>query len=185
MQTTDKSLSVREIQTSDIASIRQYWQTSDEAYLRGMGADPAKLPDAETWATLLAEPITQPYEEKKSYCLIWQLDGRPVGHSNTNKIVFGREAYMHLHIWTPEVRRQGLGAAFVRLSLPWFFQRLQLEKLFCEPYALNPGPNKTLEKTGFTFVKTYTGTPGWINFEQEVNLWEMSRAQWEGMSSGV
>jgi hypothetical protein len=45
--------------------------------------------------------------------------------------------------------------------------------LYCEPYALNPAPNKTLEKLGFKFLKTYTTIPGWINFEQEVNLWEL------------
>jgi hypothetical protein len=50
---------------------------------------------------------------------------------------------------------------------------IPLKKLFCEPYALNPAPNKTLEKIGFEFVKEYITTPGWINFEQPVKLWMM------------
>ena len=43
------------------------------------------------------------------------------------------------------------------------------------PYALNPAPNKTLGRAGFSFSRHYIGTPGSINFEQEVNVWEMSR----------
>ncbi len=36
-----------------------------------------------------------------------------------------------------------------------------------------PTPNWTLPKIGFCLVKTYTTTPGFLNFEQEVNQWEM------------
>jgi hypothetical protein len=39
---------------------------------------------------------------------------------------------------------------------------------------LNPAPNKTLEKIGFTFIKSHTCVPGYLNFEQEVNRWEMT-----------
>jgi hypothetical protein len=34
-----------------------------------------------------------------------------------------------------------------------------------------------LAKVGFTFVKKYVTVPGIINFEQEVNRWQMSREQ--------
>ena len=82
---------------------------------------------------------------------------------------------MHLHLWQTDVRQKGLGTAFVKMTLPYFFEHLQLQKIYCEPYSGNPAPNKTLEKVGFRFVKTYTTTPGWINFEQPVNLWEIGR----------
>jgi len=80
---------------------------------------------------------------------------------------------MHLHLWNKDVRKKGYGTRFVKLSLPYFFGNYQLKKLFCEPYALNPAPNKTLEKAGFEFIKEYTTIPGFINFEQPVCLWEM------------
>jgi RimJ/RimL family protein N-acetyltransferase len=108
----------------------------------------------------------QSIEEKKSYCIIWLVDDTPVGHSNINKIVFGEEAFMHLHIWDNTIRKKGFGTEMVKRTLPYFFNNYKLRNLYCEPYALNAAPNKTLEKVGFEFVKQYTTTPGWINFEQ-------------------
>lgn len=169
-------VSVREITLADVPRIADYWLNADAGFLRGMGADPAKIPGREQWLQMLTEQVDQPYAERKSYCLIWLLDGEPVGHSNVNKIVYGEEAYMHLHLWVPDARKRGLGVLFVKLSIPLFFKNLRLKTLFCEPYAHNPAPNKTLEKAGFRFVKQYTGIPGWINFEQEVNLWALNAA---------
>ncbi|MFN0037796.1 MAG: GNAT family N-acetyltransferase [Saprospiraceae bacterium] len=166
-------LSVREIQPSDTALIARYWLTAEPAFLQGMGVDLAKMPDEAQWLALLSEPIGLPYPEKKSYCIILQADGQPVGHCNVNKIRFGEEAFMHLHIWADSDRKRGIGAALVQMAIPYFFQNLHLQKLCCEPYALNPAPNRTLPKIGFRLVKTYTTTPGFLNFEQEVNLWEM------------
>jgi len=65
------------------------------------------------------------------------------------------------------------------MTLPWFFERLELWRIRCEPYAANPAPNKILAKTGFQFVKTWRTKPGWLNFEQEVNLWDLTREQWK------
>lgn len=123
---------------------------------------------------MLSEQLHQSYEEKKSYCIIWEADGKQVGHSNVNKIIFGQEAFMHLHIWTPKIRKQGYGAEFVKKTFPYFFDNLHLKKLYCEPYALNAAPNNTLKKVGFKFVKKYVTIPGWLNFKQPVNLWELS-----------
>ena len=168
------SLSVREIQESDIDLITRYWLGSDAQFLKAMGVDPSKIPGKEEWRTMLMEQIHAPLEEKKSFCIIWQLDNIPSGHSNINKISFGQEAYMHLHLWNNETRRKGVGAALVKMTLPWFFEKYQLKKLYCEPYALNTPPNKTLEKLGFEFIKEYITTPGWINFEQPVKLWQLT-----------
>ncbi len=167
-------LSVREIQRGDIDAIISYWLDSDPDFMKGMGVDLSKIPNREQWREMLSEQLNQPYEEKKSYCIIWLVDEIPVGHSNVNKIVFGKEAYMHLHLWKPDIRTKGFGLQFVKLTLPYFFDNLKLETLYCEPYALNPAPNKTLGKAGFRFLKSYTCIPGWLNFEQEVNLWELS-----------
>ncbi len=81
---------------------------------------------------------------------------------------------MHLHIWNSEVRKMGLGTQLVKMSLPYFFKNMNLKKLYCEPYALNPAPNNTLKKVGFEFVKEYITIPGFLNFEQQVNLWELT-----------
>ncbi len=167
-------LSLRELTEADIPLIIDYWLSADAAFLAGMGADIAKLPARQDWKKMLAKQLCQPYEEKESYCIIWLADDEPVGHSNVNKIKFGEEAYMHLHIWKADKRKKGIGTALVKMTLPYFFDSLQLKKIYCEPYALNPAPNNTLEKAGFTFVKKYITTPGSLNFEQPVNLWELS-----------
>lgn len=176
---SEMNLSVRELEESDIALITRYWLNSDPTYLGALGVDMARMPAAIEWETMLKRQLEASYEQKQSFCMIWLLDERPAGHSNINKIVYGREAYMHMHLWNKPERQNGLGARFVRLTLPYFFTHYRLQTLFCEPYALNPAPNKTLAKAGFCFRKSYTTTPGSINFEQPVNLWEMDHATFQ------
>lgn len=177
-----ESLTVREITENDIPLITDYWLSSDPSFMRSMGVDLEKIPAKETWREMLMEQLSQSYENKKSYCIIWQVHEKPIGHSNINKIIFGEEAYMHLHIWYPEGRRKGLGTSFIKMTIPWFFEKYKLKNLYCEPYALNPTPVKTLEKTGFEFLKEYVTTPGWINFEQPVKLWVMSYERFKELS---
>ena len=169
-----QELSVRELRHSDIEPLSDYWFKSDPAFLIAMGVDLTKMPKEEDWKMMLSEQITQAYTEKKSFCIIWLLNNEAIGHSNVNKIIFGEEAFMHLHIWKADSRTKGLGLNFVKMTLPWFFEKLQLKRIYCEPYALNPAPNKTLEKIGFKFVKEYITTPGWINFEQPVKQWNLT-----------
>ena len=174
-----ENISVREMRKEDIDSIAGYFLGADNAFLTKMGVDVTKVPAQQEWQQMLSEQLSQSYEKKTSYCIIWEVDNKPIGHSNVNKIIFGEEAYMHLHIWTPGIRKKGLGSKLVKRTLPFFFNNLQLKKLFCEPNAHNAAPNKTLEKVGFQFVKSHVTTPGWLNFEQPVNLWEMSRDSFE------
>lgn len=178
-------LSVREMQQEDIRQIIFYWLHSDPEFLKGMGVDLAKIPSPLQWTEMLSEQLHQSYKDKKSYCLIWLHNGRAIGHSNVNKIVFGKEAYMHLHIWKNENRKKGMGQLLVKLGLPFFFKNLQLKTIYCEPYALNPAPNKLLEKAGFDFVKTYITTPGYLNFEQPVNCWKMDDEKFRLLEPGL
>lgn len=168
-------LSVREIQHKDIDLICNYWLDSGEEYLSGMGVDKKKMPSRDTFATMLKEQLKLPLQSKNAYCMIWENDGKAVGHSNTNPTKYGEQATMHLHLWNSENRKKGMGLQFLRMTLKSYFDNLKLKKLYCEPYALNPAPNKTLEKAGFTFIREYTTIPGFINFEQPVKRWEMSR----------
>lgn len=169
------NLSARPIELRDVEYLCDYWSGASDEFLRGMGADPQKMPAREQFRQMLSSQASLDYKDKQSFATIWELNGQAIGHCNVNKIIFGREAYMHLHVWQEANRRTGIGQQLVKLSLPWFFDKLEIETLYCEPYALNPGPNKTLEKAGFEFVRSYTCIPGSINFEQEVNLWRMDR----------
>lgn len=169
------NLKVRELQEEDINSLLGYWYSASESHLKKMGADILKLPKREIFYNTLKNQIEAPIEKKQSYVLIWEENGKSIGHTNANNIVFGKEAYMHLHVWETKNRKKGSGTMFVKKSLPFYFEKLQLQTLYCQPYALNPAPNKTLQKIGFEFVKKYITVPGTINFEQEVKLWKMTK----------
>ena len=167
-------LTTRPIQKNDIPFLINYWMSADADFLKGMGADISKVPPREEWEKMLLNQIDTPLNKKNSYCIIWLLDQHPVGHSNVNKIIFGEEAYMHMHLWNHDSRQKEFGTRFVENTLHWFFLDLDLKTLYSEPYALNPAPNKTLQKLHFTFIKEYVTTPGWLNFEQSVKLWRLT-----------
>ncbi|NEN22542.1 GNAT family N-acetyltransferase [Cryomorpha ignava] len=169
MNQVTSNLSIREIRESDISLIADYWLKSDLEFLKSLGVDLKKLPEREGLTTMLKKQIALPYSEKQSLALIWENDKKPIGHCNVNGINFGKEATMHLHLWNVENRKKGIGVCLLKQSIPFFFEKLNLETLWCEPYAHNPAPNKTLMKAGFEFVKRYVTIPGSLNFEQEVN----------------
>ena len=173
------NLQVRDLLPEDVPLLADYWSGLTEAQLQAMGADPAKMPPRETFVQMLSGQLALPVKERAAHPLLWLIDGKPSGHCNVNQIQAGKHAHMHLHLWESGNRQRGAGSELVRQSVPHFFRDLDLETLYCEPYAQNPAPNKTLRKVGFTFVKTYVTVPGSINFEQEVNLWELNRSDWE------
>jgi len=172
-------LSVRELRHSDIHSLVNYWHTASASYLAGMGADINKLPSRQEFEEMLATHINTPIEQRISYCIIWEIDGKPAGHSNTNPTKYGHDAFMHLHLWHGEQRQKGLGAELVKLTLPYYFNNLKLKKLYSEPYALNPAPNKTFERLGFELVKEYITIPGYLNFQQPVKQWLLTRERFD------
>ncbi|WP_207896577.1 GNAT family N-acetyltransferase [Flaviaesturariibacter flavus] len=172
-------ITVRPLQDRDIPQIVRYWTHSGDAHLQAMGVDLSKVPAPEQLAAGLERQLSLPVEERMAYCLIWEIDGVPSGHCNTNPTHFGEEAFMHLHLWEHAQRRSGLGLRLVKASLPHFFSTLQLQRLYSEPYALNPAPNRTLGKAGFVLEKEYVTTPGSINFEQPVKRWVLTRETYE------
>jgi RimJ/RimL family protein N-acetyltransferase len=172
---TEEQLSVRESEIGDMEKIVAYFLNSDKDFLFGMGVDTKKLPSREEWLNILSSDFHLPPDKKKFYYIIWLLDNKPVGHSNINKIVFGEEAYTHLHLWQSKKRQKGAGSNFLKMTLPYYFNNFKLKTLYCEPSALNPAPNNTLKKLGFDFIKSYDTIPGWINFYQAVNRWSMTR----------
>lgn len=166
-------LTVREMISSDCERIVDYFLDADPEYILGMGAFPDKLPERSQWIEKLSRGFQKPFKEKEFYFVIWLLNGEPIGHSNLNEINFGFEARMHLHIWVEKARKKGFGFSFLKQTIPLYFSHFNLQKIICEPYALNPAPIKTLEKVGFQFIKEYQTMPGWINFNQKVKRFEL------------
>ena len=179
----NKSLTVREMQLGDIKLITNYWQEAEPKFLVSLGVDLDKRVISNDLQKALMDQMSIPLHEKMSYTLIWELDGKQVGHSNINKIEFGKKAFIHFHLWQSENRQKGLGTEFIIKSLPYFFDNFKLKQLFCDPYALNPAPNKTLEKIGFKLERQYTTIPGSQNFEQEVKLWNLTKNHYKKIQS--
>ncbi|MEM9548321.1 MAG: GNAT family protein [Bacteroidota bacterium] len=179
------NISVKEMTLSHIESIVDYFLDADTQYLKGMGADKSKLPNRKDWIEKLISEYKKPYNKKEFYYIIWYKDNEAIGHSNVNKIHYGTSATMHLHLWKTDVRQKGLGLEFLKMTLPYYFKNLKLHTLYCEPYAKNIAPNKTLIKLGFELVQTYDTTPGWINFFQTVNRYELTKKKFEQLICGI
>jgi RimJ/RimL family protein N-acetyltransferase len=153
-----------------------YFLDASDEYLLMLGVDRQALPSREDWLSFYKEDYQRPIQERMSYSLVWDLDGEIVGFSTTDRIDFGNEAFMHLHIIVPSLRRQGLGAEFVRKSVGIYFDTLQLKRLYCEPNAFNIAPNRTLQNAGFRYLFTHEAQPSPINFPQVTTRWVIERA---------
>ena len=152
-----------------------YFLNATDEHLELIGVDRAKLPERETWLATYQEDFKRPLEQRHYYSLVWEVDGQPVGFSSIDQIVFGKQAFFHLHILEAGQRGAGLGAEFVRRSARQYFAALQLQRLYSEPYAYNTAPNRTLQKAGFKYLCTYDTIPGPLNFHQAVNRWMIER----------
>jgi ribosomal-protein-alanine N-acetyltransferase len=170
------SLDVRPFTTTaEYERVCDYFVTADPAYLRGMGIEPAKLLSRDQWLVRPLADHARPDREKQLCYVGWFCDDEAVGHSSINKIVYGEEAHIHLHLWRAEHRRAGIGTELFRLSANYFRRRFELARLYCEPWAENPAPNRVLEKLGFRFERRYRTVPGLNHFEQDVNRYVLER----------
>lgn len=168
-------LSVRKMTPEEAHLVIDYFHNATPEHLEMLGVDPTRLPQRHEWQSRFENEFTQPPDKRRIFAVIWLGDGEPVGFSTCDKIVFGERANMHLHVVEPANRQKGIGAECVRRSAEIYFETLKLKKLFCEPNAFNVGPNRTLQKAGFKYVKTHMTVPGPLNFHQAVTRWVMER----------
>ena len=167
-------LCVTEMKLEETHIVINYFHQSTAEDLDTMGVDPSRLPDQARWRDFYAHEYSRPIEHRKTLLVLWRLDASPIGFSVADKIIYGKEAYMHLHIVSPEQRNAGHGTACVRETVKIYFAALKLQRLFCEPNAFNIAPNRTLQSVGFKYVKTHNTVPGAINYHQAVTRWIMA-----------
>jgi len=152
-----------------------YFHSADDALLETMGVERAKLIPAEAWFAVMQKETAKPLAERVMFYVGWVHHGRLVGHSNVNHMTYGDRANIHLHLWNPDLRQQGLGTWFFKQSVNFFLRYFRLQTIICEPRAENPGPNKLLRSLGLTPTRTYKTVPGVICFEQMVTRYEITR----------
>jgi RimJ/RimL family protein N-acetyltransferase len=152
-----------------------YFHDATDEHLTRMGVDRALLPDRRAWLRAFEADEQRHPAERSSYGIVWELDGVVVGFSRTERIRFGEQAFMHLHILRSPDRRRGHGARFVRLSAHHFFDVLDLRRLYCEPNAYNVAPNRTLQRAGFRYEGTHDDAPTPLNPYQPLTRWSLER----------
>jgi RimJ/RimL family protein N-acetyltransferase len=175
------TLEVRPFATpSDYYGMIDYFRNASDEHLLRMGVDRSKLPAREVWFENAwrdhQRAETDPQRDR--IFLAWVYDGEVVGHSSINQIKGTRQANAHLHMWRADLRKGGVGSEFFRRSITWYFEHFGFQRIIVEPYAENPAPNRVLEKLGFRFVERYRTIPGPVNFEQDVNRYEVDRSGW-------
>src|SRR5262245_17490159 len=104
---------------SDYYGMIDYFTGATPEYLHGMGVDPAKMPSREAWfeSAWRDHQRAETDPERDRFFLGWYVDGELIGHSSINKIKWGEEAYIHLHMWKADVRRGGVGTELFRRSI--------------------------------------------------------------------
>lgn len=177
----DEILAVREMTPDDVGVRIDYFHSASDDFLEMLGVDRARLPSRDEWHREFEADYGLPAAERKHFGLMWLIDAQIVGFGTLDKIRFGEEARMHLHVIEPLERKRGLGMQFVQQSVPVFFETFRLTRLYCEPNALNVAPNRTLQAAGFRYESSHFGTPGPINFPQVTTRWmqqvEMHQAE--------
>jgi RimJ/RimL family protein N-acetyltransferase len=166
-----ESLTVREMAVDEVGLIIDYFHQSTPEHLEILGVDPTRLPTPDRWRERWVAEYQKPAEDRATVLVVWELDGGPVGFSTADKIVYGEQANMHLHVIDARLRMSGIGSRCVPLSVELYFDRLKLKRLFCEPNAFNVAPNRLLQRAGFRYVKTHMTVPGSLNYRQAVTRW--------------
>ena len=163
------------MELAEVGVIIDYFHSASPEHLELVGLDPTRFPAPEQWRRRYETEYGLAYRERSTILVLWELDGAPFGFSTADKIRYGAQANMHLHIVDPERRRAGLGSECVRRTAAIYFEVLALQRLFCEPNAFNVAPNRTLQRAGFTYVKTHMTVPGPLNYHQAVTRWVLER----------
>jgi RimJ/RimL family protein N-acetyltransferase len=168
---------VQEMALDEVGIVIDYFHGATPEHLELLGVDPTRLPPPPVWRERYVQEYAKAIEQRATLLVIWKSGNQPIGFSSADKIVFGRQANMHLHVLRPEDRNSGFGTACVAQTAELYFNALKLERLFCEPNAFNVAPNRTLQRVGFRYVKTHNTVPGPLNFHQAVTRWVLERQQ--------
>ena len=169
------ALQVREMALDESDIVIDYFHGASAEHLELLGVDPTRLPPPDRWRARYEHDYARPRAERLFMLLIWERDGASVGFSTCDRVRYGEEAFMHLHVTDPELRGSGIGAEAVRRSVDLYFDELALKRLLCEPNAFNVAPNRTLQHAGFRYVKTHMTVPGPLNYHQAVTRWMIER----------
>jgi hypothetical protein len=96
------------MQLSEMSIRINYFHEASDEHLRLLRVDRSLLPTRQAWRTFYQKDYARPIRERINYSLVWRRGGQVVGFRSTDRIDFGNQAFMHLHLSEAEQRNTGL-----------------------------------------------------------------------------
>jgi RimJ/RimL family protein N-acetyltransferase len=140
-----------------------------------MGVAIDRMPPAKQIRENLEPILSSPNNSAHSSVLAWCLDSEAIGHSSLKDIVPGESGNIHLHLWRADLRGRGHGPRFFCLAAIDFYDRFQLKRMWCEPKADNPAPNRLLQRLGFPLLSTRVGASSELSAICLLNRYDIQR----------
>ena len=132
----------------------EYFLGGGEAFLLGMGVDPAKLPEREVWLQATLADGARSDAEKERFYLAWLHDSEQIGHSSISHIQLLEVAHVHLHLWRSKLRRNGLGTELLARSLDFYFERFALKTIVSRALRRQSGAPSGADEARVSFPDT-------------------------------
>jgi RimJ/RimL family protein N-acetyltransferase len=95
-----------------------------------------------------------------------------VGFAFVDRIVYGREAYLHMYLAPPQIRQLGHGKKLVQQTVKALFNEFKFDELYAEPSAINTQAQRTLQACGFKYVKTHHKSSPDFSYTTPVSQWK-------------
>jgi hypothetical protein len=136
---------LRDLTSSDLPAIADYWLLSPDEYLVAMGVDRHRLGSAEDVHKRFFNAIRTGEAVQPSIALAITLDEGLVGYTLLNR--YSAEVnYSHWHIIVPNLRAKGLSTALYPHRLKAYFDLTPISQLIHQTRTSNMGVNRMLDK---------------------------------------
>jgi hypothetical protein len=136
---------LRDLTSSDLPAIADYWLLSPEEYLAAMGVDRQRLGSAEDIHKRFFNAIRTGEPVQSSIALAITLDEGLVGYTLLNRSS-AEVNYSHWHIIVPNLRAKGLSTALYPHRLKAYFDLAPISQLIHQTRTSNIGVNRMLDK---------------------------------------
>ena len=136
---------LRDLTSSDLPAIADYWLLSPDEYLVAMGVDRQRLGSAEDIHKRFFNAIRTGQPVQPSIALAITLGEDLVGYTLLNR--YSAEVnYSHWHIIVPNLRAKGLSTALYSGRLKAYFDLTPISQLIHQTRTSNIGVNRMLDK---------------------------------------
>ena len=65
------------------------------------------------------------------------IDDSMVGFTFVERIVYGADAYLHMYLMPPQLRKSGYGPNVIQPSIKTLFDQLTFDDLYSQPLTIN------------------------------------------------